>query len=104
MTEPKIPQPRVTVSERDGSVSPPWYRFLRSIEKRVPRTGTVTFAATNEAAVTLAPEMPDTAYNVHYSIPSQVAMWTTSQAVGGFSAHTSTNITATVGFTIVQRT
>lgn len=101
---PSIPHPNVPIAESDGRISQVWFRYFAELNKRVPVTGTATFAAATTVDVTLPVAEVDTNYHVlvegvanrTYFVP--VANKTTT----GFRITASASNSDVVGWAIVR--
>jgi hypothetical protein len=100
---PSIPHPSVPIVEADGGCNREWRNFFSELSRRVPVTGTATFAAATTVAVTFAPAEMSTEYNVFIEGAAARDYWPSGKAVTGFTINASAVNSDTVNWTMFRK-
>lgn len=66
-------------------------------------SGTVTFAASTTASVSLPFTQPDTTWDIYYASGADNYFWTTSRTTTGFTANAKTSTSETITWTLIRR-
>lgn len=100
---PKLPHPSVALVGANGLVTREWRGFFAEVERRIPITGSATFAADTTVSVTLAAPEADATYQVLLERPTVARSYSVgSKTTTGFVITASASNSDTINWTLVR--
>jgi hypothetical protein len=82
---PALPHPTVALVGPDGRMAREWLAMFAELVRRVPVTGTATFAAATSVAVTLSAPEADASYRVLIEGAAARFYWPSGKTTTGFT-------------------
>jgi hypothetical protein len=99
---PGLPHPSVKLVGADGRVTREWLALFAELCRRVPVTGTATFAAATSVAVTLPAPESDAGYRVLIEGAAARSHWPSGKTTTGFTLNASTANSDTVAWALLR--